>query len=55
MFVTCWLGILTLSIGELSYVNAGHPFPVLLRKGHASFVQSKPNLMLALYGYTYLE
>lgn len=47
MFVTCWLGILTLSTGELSYVNAGHPFPVLLRKGNASFVQSKPNLMLA--------
>ena len=47
MFVTCWLGILTLSTGELSYVNAGHPFPVLLRDGSASLVESKPNLMLA--------
>ena len=47
MFVTCWLGILTLSTRELCYVNAGHPFPVLLREGNASFIDSKPNLMLA--------
>ena len=47
MFVTCWLGILTLSTGELCYVNAGHPCPVLLRDGNASLVESKPNLMLA--------
>ena len=46
MFVTCWLGILTLSTGELCFVNAGHPFPVLLRDGSASLVESKPNLML---------
>lgn len=27
MFVTVWLGILTLSDGELVYVNAGHEYP----------------------------
>ena len=47
MFVTCWLGILTLSTLELCFVNAGHPLPVLLRNGEASFIEAKPNLMLA--------
>ena len=56
MFVTSWLGILTLSTGELRYVNAGHPFPVLLHDGKASFVESKPNLMLAgMDGISYAE
>ncbi len=56
MFVTCWLGILTLSSGELCFVNAGHPFPVLLRDGQASFVEAKPNLMLAgMDGIPYVE
>lgn len=56
MFVTCWLGIITLSTGELCYVNAGHPFPVLLRDGNASLVETKPNLMLAgMDGIPYQE
>lgn len=56
MFVTCWLGILTLSNGELCFVNAGHPFPVLLREGESSFVEAKPNLMLAgMDGIPYVE
>ncbi len=56
MFVTCWLGILTLSTNELCYVNAGHPFPVLLRNGNAGFIDSKPNLMLAgMDGVPYTE
>lgn len=56
MFVTCWLGILTLSTGELSFVNAGHPFPVLLRDGSASLVESKLNLMLGgMDGIPYAE
>ncbi len=33
MFVTAWLGILELSTGELVYVDAGHEYPVLRRKG----------------------
>ena len=31
MFVTVWLGILTLSDGELVYVNAGHEYPAYRR------------------------
>ena len=56
MFVTCWLGIITLSTKELCFVNAGHPFPVLLRDGSASLVESKPNLMLGgMDGIPYAE
>ncbi len=46
LFVTCWLGILTFSTGELKYVNAGHPQPILYHAGKFSFLQEKPNLFL---------
>ena len=46
-FVTCWMGILDLSNGMLSYVNAGHNFPVILRAGsEPEFLKSKPNFVL---------
>ncbi len=32
-FVTAWMGILTLSTGELISANAGHEYPALKRKG----------------------
>ncbi|MBP3854849.1 MAG: SpoIIE family protein phosphatase [Ruminiclostridium sp.] len=32
-FVTTWLGILTISTGELRYTNAGHEYPALRRSG----------------------
>ncbi len=49
LFVTCWLGIFTLSTGRLRFVNAGHPYPVLYRKAadEFSFLKEKPNLVLA--------
>ncbi len=33
LFVTLWLGILTISTGRLVYVNAGHEFPAVRRQG----------------------
>ncbi len=33
MFVTVWLGILQLSTGELTAVNAGHEYPMIKRAG----------------------
>ena len=46
LFVTCWLGIVTLSTGEMRFVNAGHPFPVLYHNGEFTFVKTKPNFVL---------
>ena len=45
-FVTCWLGVLTLSTGELRFVNAGHNPPVLIHGNETSFLATKPNFVL---------
>lgn len=45
-FITCWLGIMTLSTGEMKFVNAGHNHPVLLHDGGAEFLKTKPNFVL---------
>ena len=56
LFVTCWLGIITLTSGELCYVNAGHPYPVLYHNGEFSYVKSKPNFVLGgMEGLPYAE
>ena len=47
LFVTCWLGILTLSTGELNYANAGHNSPIIKTDGQIKYLSQKPNLMLA--------
>lgn len=47
MFVTAWFGILELSTGTLSFVNAGHCAPVMTRRGsEPAFVRTKPGLVL---------
>ena len=35
LFVTVWLGVFTLSTGHMDYVNAGHEYPAISRKGGA--------------------
>ena len=35
MFVTVWLGILEISTGKLTYANAGHEYPALMRSGRS--------------------
>ena len=47
LFVTCWLGILTLSTGELKFANAGHNAPIIAQGGEIKYLTTKPNLMLA--------
>ena len=47
LFVTCWLGILTLSTGELVFANAGHNPPVFFHNNEFTYLKTKPNLMLA--------
>lgn len=40
MFVTAWLGIVTISTGELVYASAGHEYPAI-RKGNKDFALVK--------------
>ncbi len=47
LFVTCWLGILTLSTGDLKFANAGHNAPIIIQSGEIKYLTTKPNLMLA--------
>lgn len=42
MFVTIWLGVLTVSTGHLVYANAGHEYPIICRNGQ-SFELFKDN------------
>ncbi len=50
MFVTAWIGFLDLDTGVLSYVHAGHTFPVLVKgkpaENRVSFVKNKINTVL---------
>ncbi len=46
MFVTCWLGILTLSTGELTFVNSAHPHAIIYTEGTFKYLETEPNLML---------
>ena len=48
MFVTVWLGIVDLNTGNMKYANAGHNYPVLIKKdGSTVFLKDKPGLVLA--------
>ena len=47
LFVTAWLGILDLTTGSLSYVNAGHNPPFIIHAdGKVEQIRSKPNFIL---------
>jgi len=48
MFVTAWMGILELSTGHVTYANAGHNPPVLMRKGgDFEYLQCRAGLVLS--------
>ncbi|MFI3315015.1 MAG: SpoIIE family protein phosphatase [Rikenellaceae bacterium] len=48
MFITLFVGELTLETGEIIYSSAGHNAPVLLRDGKATFIDVKPALPLGI-------
>lgn len=48
MFVTVWMGVLTLSTGRLKFVNAGHCLPLICRKeGACEYETSLSGLVFA--------
>jgi hypothetical protein len=56
MFVTAWIGELDLESGRVTYVNAGHNPPIVLRAGDgsASYLRTRPGLVLgAMPGVKY--
>ena len=57
LFVTVWLGILTISTGELTEANAGHEKPIIKRKdGEFELQKTKHGLVLgSMKGLKYTE
>ena len=55
MFVTAWVGEIDLDSGRVSYVNAGHNQPVVIRRdGQAACLDTRPGLVLgAMAGVKY--
>ena len=47
LFVTCWLGIVELSTGKVTYANAGHEDPLYCRDGEWRYLTSKHGFVLA--------
>ena len=56
MFVTVFYGIYDIKTGDVTYTNAGHNPPVLIREGKADYVRLKAGLVLAgMEGIRYRE
>lgn len=57
LFVTCWAGVYNTETGVVTFVNAGHNPPVLMRKGEKpEYMKVKRGFVLAgLEGYKYTE
>lgn len=57
MFVTVWLGILTISTGHLTYINAGHEYPAVMRSGRGYELVKEHHgfVMAGLEGIHYKE
>ncbi len=48
MFVTAWMGIIDLNTGHMTYANAGHNPPVVMRKeSGCEYLKSRPGFILA--------
>ena len=57
LFVTCWAGVIDTESRVLTFVNAGHNPPVILRPGMPSaFLKQRPGFVLAgLEGFHYKQ
>lgn len=47
MFVTAWMAVLTISTGELQYINAGHNPQLLAKADGFDWIPAKPGFVLA--------
>lgn len=47
MFVTVWMGLLEISTGKMTYVNAGHNPPLLIHNGKAEYLRTRSGFILA--------
>ena len=54
MFVTAWIGFLDIRSGVISYVHAGHTYPVLI-SNEVSFVQKEIDIVLGGFKGTQYE
>lgn len=54
MFVTVWQGVLTLSTGQLQFVNAGHMYAAVKRDGGAFKIEQDDHCML-MGGLDFIE
>ena len=57
LFVTCWAGVFNTETGVLTFVNAGHNPPVILRKGEKpEFLKQRSGFVLAgMDGFKYRQ
>ena len=47
MFVTAWMGVVTISTGEFEYVNAGHNPQLLMNNDNYDWIHAQPGFVLA--------
>ena len=48
MFITMFLGIMDLTTGTISYCNAGHNPPIVIKDGQAKYLDTEPSLLLGV-------
>ena len=55
MFVTAWLGYLNLDTGVVTFANAGHNPPLLIRDGKAEYIDQTADFVLAEFDFVEYE
>ncbi len=57
LFVTCWAGVYDIESGKLTFVNAGHNPPVVIKKGSKpEYIKQRSGFVLAgMDGFKYKE
>ena len=48
MFITMFVGVMDLSTGKISYCNAGHNPPIMIKKDRAEYLDTEPSLLLGV-------